>query len=336
MANELNIEWSDVNLKDLLPTAIIDLVQSTLVPITEFVSTSAVALKANLQIIKLASSFVPPTIDPVLAGISATITVLSNQINDLKNAGGSLMLLPPQPGGTTTFGNTLRTALANTRNPEVPNYSENAYVAAFGLLCFAPDSVAIRLPYDSIKSGVSVSDNITRKLKIDTLIGTGKFQAHDLSFKIAKSATPQPDTPWTTIQASYFIPKAGEILEAIKQYLGAVNTQIVTNPLDNIIALAQQIADQATKIATDLQVTADFVESAFPDLPVKFFKVPPQSGGTLSISESSKDWFDTLQQTALNDVPSNAWTAGYIVVIGAPDPTSLQSIYDIWENVFLP
>lgn len=336
MANELTIEWSDVNLEDFLPTDIIDLVESTLVPITDFISLSADALAASFELIKLTSGYIPPVVDPILAAIQATIALLSAQLNDLKNAGGSLMLIPPRPGGTTTFGNTLRSALANTRNPEVPIFSELAVVAAFGLLAYAPDSVAIRLPYDAIVSSVSVSDNIIRKLKIDVLVGTGKFESHDRNFKIAKSASPQPDTPWTTIQASYFIPKSGEIIETIIQYLGAVNTQIATNPLDDMIALANQTADQAAKIAADLQVTADFIESAFPNLPVKMFKVPPQSGGTASIAESSKDWFDTLQQTALIDVPSNAWTAGYIVVIGGPDFTQTQAIYDIWDDVFLP
>lgn len=332
----LEVEWSDLNLEDLLPTAITTLVQDLLVPITDFISTSAEASKAVFEVLKVTSGFIPPTVDPILAGVQATIDTLTNLINDLQNAGGSLLLLEPQKGGPNQFGNAIRTALANDRIPEVPVFSSDAYIAAFGVMGFAPDVVTIDLVRDDIVSGVSASDNIVGKLGIPTLVETANFKSHDLKFKLAQSATPQPDTPWVTVQASQFIPKSEEIATDIKAYLSGTNTSIALNPLDELIALAQNVADSATQIATDLQTTAEFLESLFPDTSVKFFKLAPTEGGTEELSEATKDWFDTTTQENLSDVPKNSYTTGYIVVMGAPDLTELQTIYDIWDDLFLP
>lgn len=333
---DLNVVWETHNLQDFLPSSLTSLVQDVLVPITDFIGSAAALTKANFELLKASSSFSVPSVDPVLLGIQASLNTLNGLLTDLKSAGGSLLLVPPQPGGTTSFGNVVRTALANMRNPEVPDFSESAAVACFGMLVSAPDSVGVRLMYDDLVLSVSVSDNIVRKLGIDTLVGTGRFVSHDLSFKIAGSASPQPDTPWVTMQASQFIPKSLDIVSKITQYLSAINTQIVVNPFDKIIDIAQQTADKAAALASSLQVTADFIEAVFHDLPIHFFRVEPQTGGTKSISESTKNWFDVKKQTQLVDVAANAWVAGYIVVIGASTLSETTNVYNIWNDLFFP
>lgn len=336
MAEPFPVEWQDVNLADMLPEEITDLVQDVLVPITDFIGGAAEVSKATFQLLKSTTEYIPPVIDPTLLGIQASIGILTELINNLENAGGSLLVIPPSPGGLNQFGNVIRTQLSNKRNQEVPNYPPTAYAGAFGAVAYAPDLVAIRLIHDKIVLNVSVDDNIERKLGTDTLVGSTKFAAHDLKFKLARTASPQPDTPWVTVKASQLIPKSGEIAENIKQYLSGINTQIAASPFDSLIDLAQATIDSATAIAANLQTTADFIESVFPDTPLKFYKVEPKVGGSAGIFESTKDWFDITKHTEIEDVPENGWVTGYIVVFGASDLTSAQDIYTIWNDLLLP
>lgn len=330
------VQWADVNLQDLLPEEIVSLVQDVLVPITDFVVTSAEASKAYFEILKLTSGFIPPTADPILLGIQASVDSLSSLLNDLENAGGTLLVVPPIQGGLDGFGNFIRSQLSNLRKPDVPNFSEEAFIGSFGALAYAPDLVSIELIHDDLVAQVSVDDNLIRKLQLDTLVDTATYHSHSLKYKIAKTASPQPDSPWVTLQASQFIPKSGEITEDIRAYLSGINTQVAVNPLDDIIALAQGSIDNATALASSLQTTAEFIESVFPDLPLKFFKQSATDGGTAGLSESTKDWFDKTKHPELAEIPNNSWMSGYIVVWGGPDFDSVQNIYDIWNDLFLP
>lgn len=332
----IDVEWSDSNMEEFIPEDIIALVEEVLVPVTSFVSDAAEASAVLAEAAKLLSSAIPPTPDPLLLGIQALVNQLDDLLNDLVNTGGSLLLVPPFTAGLKRFSNFIRRELVNTRNAEVPNFSKSAYIGAWGVMAHAPDVVGIQAIYNDLVLGVSVDETISRKLNIPSLISTANFAAHDLKFKLARTAAPQEDTPWVTMQASQFIPKSGEIVRSISQYLVGINSQIARNPLDEFIDLSNQVAATAQAFSDDLQRTADFIDAVFPDIPIKLFKASPTIGGTEALTLSLLDWFDADQHTELSDVSDNAYTAGYIIVYGAPSLAQAQAIEAGWDALFLP
>lgn len=332
----LDVTWSDVDLQDFIPTDIIALIDDVLAPITDFVSSSASILKAEMQLLQALSGSILPAVDPVLAGISASVTALQTLINDLNNTGGQLLLIPPQPGGLTQFGNFIRLALNNPRLQESPNLTDTAFSAGFGALAFAPDLATTRIFFDDLAGSVTVEENIQRKLGVEAFVQTAKFNSHTTKFKVAQSATPQPDTPWTGVSAGKLIPKSEEVVQEINSYLSAINTQIATDPFDDFVNLTDQVIANTTVLADDLNETAEFIENAFPELPIKHFVFEPQEGGNNAISESTKDWFDKRNHEELEDVPDKSFVTGYFITYGRADLSAVQTIHDVWVSLFLP
>lgn len=334
--SEISAQWSEVNLEEFVPTPIIDLVESVAEPILEFVGDAAALARTQAQLLKLTTANVVAATDPVIAAIAATLTSLDNTLNDLINTGAGLVIVPPQLGGLANFGNALRVALTNTRLQNRPTISEQGYVAGFGALAYAPDLVTIRAYHNDIVGAIAADDYLKLKLGLTELERTGSFQRHDLKYKLARSAGPQPDAPWTSVSAGKFIPKSAQLVGNISAYLQGVSTKAKTDPIDRFITSVDRFITNVDSVLEQLQQTVDFIENAFPDLPLKLWRVSPQAGGTQSVADSTRVWLDKTTNTILQDVPNNAFVTGFFVLIGATELVTVQANYDIWDDLILP
>jgi len=298
---------------------------------------SAAASKAIFELLKLFTDTIPRFVDPIFAAISAALEALDNLLNDLINTGGFLLVIPPQRGGLNGFGNFVRVALSNDRLIDRPRFTEDAFVAAFGGFAFAPDNLVAQTFATTFNRFLSADEFIRRKSGVEALVSTATFRAHDTKFKLARSASPIEDGPWVSVSAAKFIPKAGDLVADISSYLRGINRQVKSNPFDDFIRLTDQIIANADQFADDIEETADFIDASFPDLPIKFFKVDPQSGGTDAVFESTKDWFNRQAHIEdLEDVPENSFITGFFVYIGGPDLSTVTEQLTVWETLLLP
>lgn len=334
MADELTVEWEDANLQQFLPGEITSLAD-ILPPFQAFLEAVGLAKQTSVA---LSQKFPPPTFtpDPLLVGIQATLDTLRELTEDLINTGVSVLFVPVTTGGLRAHSRFIRANLLNSRDPRRPDFSDDAYVAGFGMLGFGIDNLAVDQIKRSFEGAFLTDENTQRIADKVRLERVGKFFDPFKKNKIAGTAKPIPDSPWVTLRASDFIPKAGEVLNKVQSFLASLQSHIDSEQITKYIKFIDQTLTQVAETITAVDDVLNFINESFPDLPLKFYSFRAQSGGTDAVANSIASWMNPALQPELEDVPGDAYTTGVFVMWGAPTFEEVQATYEFWQGFMFP
>lgn len=309
-------------------------------PVLETFRVALTAAEIALEILIALSALavfvadLPDALDAAVLILSnALLAVVASKIDDLRNTGFSVLILPIAPGGMAGAAKTLRAALLNARDPKRPAFGPLSFLAGWGIIAAAP-----------IEQIQAVFDAITQLV----LLGQGGLQSGIVNAKpanvffdpfaankVAGSARPLNLPPWMALRIVDFVPGSEDALGALAAWLRSMITPVYVPPIVDYTNFVKALFDRIIAMIALIETVIALLLSIFSDVPCKIVEFDAQVGSTQDLVDSIPRWFDP-GSPILSDVPAGDYTCGLFAVSGSVDPVTPSAAMSLLRDLFLP
>lgn len=331
----LDAHWHARSLADLFPAFFETLgtIASGMLPLLDGLQI-AINVAAVAQQVATLLPEIPNAAELALnAAINVAIELLIDQIENLRNAGQSLILLPPTPGGYRGTARLIRQALLNFADAQRPDFEPIATVAGWGIIA-AADLATIQAIIDAFRKLFAASDRLAAQSGIVLAVPT-KFLDPFAANKVAGRAAPIDTPPWMRARIVDLIPGADDAFDRLVGALRSLKSPLPTLPIIDYLEFLNRIIARIRAILELVAAIVALLQALFVDIPVRIIQFDAQFGTTQDIADSLTAWFNP-SQPILADVPDNLFTCGVFAVIGSAEPFTVETQIDLLRSLFLP
>lgn len=345
MVSSATVSWQEMNLQDLAPD--LAYLKTTLSALDVFYTAMGAVSQANAAFNALYGPLLQK-IDPALTAAQAVASTLRNQLNDIREAGMHLLLIPPRRGGYVEFGNNIRLHLLDTSDPRRPLLSSSSNIGAAGCFAYASNNIAADLLLTSLTDFVLFKEDLKKASGFDKVSATAletlqsgrdKLAVVDMYWSHLKqqlrgTAQRPPvefkESVWLSATLADFIPGVNELFSRVDTLISSMTSMIPTT--SQITKYLQFIGNQVSTfsaLVSDVKDLIDYGLSLFTSLPLRVFGIPTFLGGTDELAQFIPTAFSTTQ-SVLADVPDNSWCTGIIFVWGgltSADASGVELIF---------
>lgn len=292
---------------------------------------AATAQQASALLVALPDALMA-ALDIVLGKL---IDEIAAQIDNFRNTGQSVLILPPTPGGMRGATRVIRAALLNVRDNQRPNFQPGATVAGWAIIAVADVGTTKKI-VDAITLLFTSSDKLAAQSAAKTTISLN-FPDPFAAQKIAGRPAPQNTPKWLRARVIDMIPGGDEAFDQLIAGLKSMRPPPFNplGPLSDYLKMIDRYIQRILAILIVITAIVTLLRTLFIDVPVKILEFDAQFGSTQDIADSLSPWFAT-SQPILSDVPDDLYTCGVFAVIGGEDPLSPGVQMDALRLLFLP
>jgi hypothetical protein len=336
LGGTLEATWFETSLADMFPdtVAAIGAVAEGMTPLLDALQV-ALNLVAGAQQAAVILPEIPNAALLVLdAAIAAAIQIVIDQVENLRNAGHALILLPVTPGGYKGAARTIRSALLNTRDNQRPSFTPGATVAGWGVIA-AADVGTIQKIVDAFQALFLASDKLAAQSNVVKATISLNFPDPFAAQKVAGRPAPQNTPQWLRVRIVDLIPGADDAFDNLIGALKSLRPPPITLPILDYLDFLNRIIARIKAVLLLVTAFVVLLRALFVDIPVKIIEFDAQFGSTQDIADSIPAWFNT-SQPILSDVPDDLHTCGIFAVIGSEDPFTPGLQMDLLRTLILP
>lgn len=335
----LEATWFETSLSKLVPKFFTEILGPTAEGLTAALEglRAAIVLVTGAQAISQVLLEAPDVALTILGtAIDVAILAVESQIENIRNTGHSMIILPVTPGGYKGASRIVRSALLNTRDNQRPIFLPGATVAGWGIIA-AADIGTINKLLAAIQALFLASDGLAAQSNTVRTTLSLNFPDPFAAQKIVGRPAPQNTPQWLRVRIVDLIPGADD---AFDHLIGALRSLLVpippfTFPFVDYLEFVNRIINRILAILLVVTHIVALLQALFVDIPVKIIEFDAQFGSTQDIADSIPAWFST-SQPILADVPDDLYTCGIFAVIGSEDPFSPGAQMDLLRTLILP
>lgn len=341
--------WEDTSLAELAP--------QTLAVLANGVAAIQTGVSALNAIQAAAAALIPPTtITPshaaaVAAAAAALAAATADLIEDVRNTGIHLLVVPPSSGGSEHFARHLEMCLRDEGHPERPQFSQSAYLVVYGLLMESEDAGTVLTNFNNLMA-IFVQTQAAADLLLPFFPGQpGAFQKtrelvdetnpqevlsfveHFFKNQLNNTARPLDRCLWRSQTVNDLLPlSAQDILKRSQRTLEGIAVWAASDPFSAYLVFLERILTELTAQITAITDSLAAMLSLFVDTEVRSFEVSPFTGGTAALADGTSDIFG--QASEFTPSPNSSITGGLVWVGGSATQAGAQAILDTFNMLF--
>lgn len=343
-------QWEEKSLAELAP--------QTLAVLANGVAALQTGVSTLNAIQAAAVALIPPTtIAPsaataVAAAAGALASATADLIEDVRNAGIHLLVVPPSSGGSTHFANHLELCLRDEGHAERPQFSQSSYLVVYGLLMESEDAGTLLTNFNSLMT-IFVQTQAAADLLLPFVPGINpnafqktralvdetnpkevlSFVEHFFKQQLNNTARPLDRCLWRSQTVNDLLPRsAQDILKRSQRTLEGIAVWAASDPFSAYLAFLERILTELTAQVTAITDSLAAMTSLFVDVEARSFEVSPFRGGTAALADGVSDIFGSASEFVHST--NSTITGGLVWVGGSATQEGAQAILDTFNTLF--